>query len=159
MMKTTLYFIRYKGEKKKEKLPFFLFIWNKQFTFVAPYTRMSTVFNNLPKVRFFSIPRKFLRPDGTQEKVGVVCANSFGVTDNRKYLNSEVFFEYEDKTGLPILNSILNFPMYEKAPKEMLVPFSFLNLNYKNWQPVKTFHRPYVNGESKFCRLLIRKMF
>lgn len=135
------------------------FIKNKQFAFVTPYVRMHNVFNNLPNVRFFSIPRKFLRPDGTQEKVGVVCANSFGITDDKKYLSSEAFFEYEDKTGLPILNSILNFPMYEKAPKEMLVPFSFLNLNYKNWKPVKTFDHPYVNGKSKFRRLLIRKMF
>ena len=133
------------------------FIKNKQFAFICPYIRMHNIFNNLRSVRFFSIPRKFLRPNGIQEKVGVVCANSFGVTDNRNYFNSEVLFEYEDKTGLPILNSILNFPIYEKAPKEMLVPFSFLNLNYKNWQPVKDFDRPRVNGKSKFRRLLIRK--
>lgn len=133
------------------------FIKNKQFAFIAPCIRMHNVFNNLPNVRFFSLPRKFLRQNGTQEKVGVVCANSFGATDNRNHFNSEVLFEYEDKTGLPILNNILNFPIYEKAPKEMLVPFSLLNLNYKNWQPVKTFDHPYVNGKSKFRRLLIRK--
>ncbi len=133
------------------------FIKNKQFAFIAPHIRMHTVFNNLPNVRFFSISRVFTRPDETQERVGVVCANSFEITDNRTYSNNETSFEYEDKTGLPILNSIKLFPTYEKAPNEMLVPFSFLQLNFEGWQPVRIFDHPLVNNKAKFRRLLIRK--
>lgn len=133
------------------------FIKNKQFAFIAPQIRMHNVFNNLPNVRFFSLPRMFIRPNGTQERVGVVCANSFCIIDNRTYSNNETSFEYDDKTGLPILNSIKLFPTYEKAPSEMLVPFSFLKLNFEGWQPIRTFDHPLVNNKAKFRRLLIRK--
>ena len=130
----------------------------KDFVFIAPYVRMNAIMQRFLNVSFFYLPRLFYRPDNTIERIGVVAANSFGLTNNNPLPQHEkLICEYEDETRIPILNNIKFFPQDEIAPNKMYVPLTFAMYETKNWQRIRVQDRPKVNGKDKFRRLLIQK--
>lgn len=129
----------------------------KDFAF---FTNIGTSYIVLRRIKTvaFSVPTNFFRPNGQIVRVGNIgCVNSFGISDDIPLPSCEnPQFEYDDKTNIPILNSVKKFPKYSIAPKLMLVTATVILRDISAWEIVKV-EDPVVNGKKKFSRILIRK--
>lgn len=111
----------------------------------------------------FYISGKFIRPSGLVKNIGgAICCNSFGECQGPiPYACDSPAYEYEDNTGIPILNNIRQFPRYEDAPPLLWVPASAYVYDLSGWELLKTSNKKpnlQVNGKTKYLRVLISKL-
>lgn len=141
---------------------FMEFIEEKDCAFVCSSINLGRVIRRR-LISSFYISGKFLRPSGLVKNIGsVICCNSFGECQGPiSYACDSPAYEYEDNTGIPILNNIRQFPRYENAPPLLWVPASAYVYDLSGYELLKTSNKKpnlRVNGKAKYLRFLISKL-